>query len=613
MQTAPAVPLSVVVRRFWPYTRGARRWLPVTLVFLAMAPAVEAAEIWLFSRVVDDVLVPGRFSRFLPIAALYLAFAVVGGLVGFADSLLSAGLSQRFVLSLRCHVFRHLQRLGPEFFDRRQLGDLVSRLTGDVAAIESFLVSGFADALSYALRLVIFTVALFVLRWDLAVVSLAAVPLFFLTARRFSRLTRQVSREKRRRSGSIGAVAEESLGNIALVQAYGREDWEAHRFERESRAKFDAEMLSTRLRGVFAPISDLIELLGALLVLGLGAWEISRGRLTLGEMLVFLTFLARMYSPIRGLSKLVGSVYSASAGAERVLELLDAAPRVAQRGNARPLARARGVLELTAVTFRYPETLRPALRGVTLRVAPGETLALVGPSGAGKSTLGKLLLRYYDPTSGTVTLDGIDLRDLDLAALRANVAVVLQETLVFDGTVRDNIAYGRPDAAEAQIVAAARAADAHEFIEALPLGYDTVIGQRGRLLSGGQRQRIAIARATVRDAPVLLLDEPTIGLDAESGARVRAALRRLMAGRTTIVIGHSLLTVDGVTQVAYLEGGVVVESGTSEQLLATGSRYASLHARLTSALPSAGPLGTDPAAADPVPDGRVPPTAVVAG
>jgi ABC-type multidrug transport system fused ATPase/permease subunit len=453
----------------------------------------------------------------------------------------------------------------------------MARLTGDVSSIENFVLSGVADAIAHSLRIVLFAGALFYLEWQLALVSLTVAPLFWLVATRFSRLAKLASRERRRRSGSISAVAEESLSNAPLVQAYGREETEAERFHRENVGSFEAQMTAARVKAAFGPAVDLIEVLGGLVVIGLGTWELSRGRLSLGGLLVFLAYLTQLYSPIRGLSRLASTIYAASAGAERIIELLDDRPAVADGPDALRLPRAHGFVELDGVTFRYPAATRHALSGVSLRVAPGEVLALVGESGAGKSTIAKLLLRFYDPLSGSVRLDGHDLRAVRLADLRANIGLLLQETLVFDGTVHDNIAYGRNGCSLEEVVAAAKAADAHEFVMTLPDGYETVIGQKGRRLSGGQRQRIAIARALVRDAPVLILDEPTTALDAGSSRRILEPLRRLMSGRTTIVISHNLLAAAEADWIVVLDHGCIAEEGTHHDLLNLGGHYARLY------------------------------------
>jgi ATP-binding cassette subfamily B protein len=574
---APAVPVREIFRRFWPYARPYRRWLPLTLLFVALGPAIGAATIWMYKILVDEVLVPQDFGLLVWVVLAYVGLTLAEGIVTFCDDYLSEWVGGRFTVALRTDLFGHLHDLSLGFFDRRSLGDMISRISDDVDEVEELMLSGVASSLAYVFQLVFFVGALFYLEWRLALVSLFVVPLFWLAARHFSRKIKRAAREERRLSGSIGAVAEESLSNAALVQAYNRKDTEVERFHRENEGNFAAQMAATRLSSLFSPLVNLIELAGVIVVIAVGVYELSQGRLSIGGLLVFMVYLGGLYRPIRGLSSLFNSFYSASAGAERIIEFLDEEPTVTEGGDGVALKRADGRLEFDSVTFGYSGTGKATLSDVSFEVGPGEVLALAGPSGSGKSTVAKLLLRFYDPNAGEIRLDGHDLRDLTLRSLRENVAVLLQEALVFNGTVRENIAYGKPGATEEEIVRAAKAADAHDFIAALPEGYDTVVGQKGRLLSGGQRQRIAIARAMIRDAPVLVLDEPTTGLDAESSRRVMEPLRRLMEGRTTIVISHNLLTVRDATEILLLQDGRVAERGRHQELLVRGGAYARLY------------------------------------
>ena len=574
---APQLTVRQVFARFWPLTRPFRLRLAACLTFVAVGPAMDAAGIWVFKVLVDDVLTPRDFALFPAVAAAYVGIALAGGLLSFVDDYLCTWVGERFVLDLRTSLFAHLHRMSLGFFERRQLGDLMSRLSSDVNAIEQLVLSGVMQVVAHGVKILIFGGLLFYLNWRLALASLLAAPLFAVASRFFSTRIKAASREKRRRTGSIAAVAEESLSNAALVQAYDRQAAETRRFHAENLGAFAAQMVTTRLRATFGPFVDLLETAAVLLVVGIGIWQLASGAMTIGGLLVFMAYLAQLYGPIRAFGGLANTAYAASAGAERIIEILDERPSVVDPPKPRPLGRARGGLRVDGVTFTYPGTGRPALTDLHLALPPGARIAVVGASGAGKTTLTKLLLRFYDPDRGRIALDGIDLRELALGDLRRNVAAVLQETLVFDGTIRDNILWGRPEARERDVVAAAEAADAHEFITALPDGYDTRIGQRGRMLSGGQRQRLAVARAMIRNAPVLLLDEPTTGLDAASTERVLAPLRRLMAGRTCLVISHNLLTVTDADQILHLEAGRVTAAGTHDQLLTRSPAYARLY------------------------------------
>jgi subfamily B ATP-binding cassette protein MsbA len=409
---------------------------------------------------------------------------------------------------------------------------------GDIQAIESFVLGGLGEVVSATARIAFFAGALFLLDWQLALYALVLAPPFYLAARHFARLARHAAREKRRRSGAVSAVAEESLANTALVQSVNQADHERTRLIHEGEGVVDAELTAARVGGAFAGVVALIEVVAVLAVVAFGTWAVQDDRLTIGGLLAFMAYLTQLMRPIGDLGHLASTLLSAAAGGERVLELLDAKPLVRERPGATVLPRARGELELDDVTFRYPGATEPVLEDFSLRVDAGEVVALTGPSGSGKSTIARLLLRYADAESGAVRVDGRDVRDLTVASLRENLGILLQETMLFDASVADNIRFGRLGATDAEIEAAARAAGAHDFIVALEHGYETRVGQRGRALSGGQRRRIEIARTLLRDTPVVMLDEPTAGLDAEAAAQVMEPLRALLRGRTAVVITH---------------------------------------------------------------------------
>ncbi|MGY5060372.1 ABC transporter ATP-binding protein [Streptomyces sp. 900105755] len=563
-------------RRFWPLTRGDRRWLWMIIACVVVSALAETAAILLFADLTDNALQAGSLAAFWGPAAAWLGVAALGAFVGYLGNSLATWTAERFVLRLRAKVFRHVQDLPPHFFQRHRQGDLVERLTGDVEAIEQMVVSGVVGTVAAAFSAVFYAAAAFWLRWDLALATFVLAPLFLLAARRFSGRIKTASQAERVADGAITSVVEESLGNVVLTQAYNRRRDEEKRLDAEARAWMKASVRGARLSEMYAQFVEVVETLCVLAVIGLGVWEISAGRMTLGQLLAFAAFLGYLYPPIRNLGQLGLTLTAATAGAERIGEILDAEPAVTDP--ARPVGPwpVRGWVSFHNVSFRYPESPRASLRDVDLTASPGELVLVTGRSGAGKSTLAKLLTRFYDPSAGVICLDGVPLTDVPLEFLRENVALLPQQTLILNGTVRENIGCGRPGASDEEIEQAARDAAAHDFIAALPEGYATHIAPGTAALSGGQLQRIAIARAMLRAAPVLVLDEPTAGLDAIAARQVVGPLRRLMAGRTTIMITHDLTLAPDADRILVVDRGRLVEAGTHAELLARDGAYAAL-------------------------------------
>lgn len=553
---APSVPIREIIRRFWPDLSADRWLLLVGLVAVAVLPAIVTVEVWLFQILVDTVLVPQVLGPLTGLALAYLALNLISGGLSYTDEYVAARVGGKFLVRLRSRLFAHIHQLSLPALDRRRLGDLVARLSGDVAAIESLFVSGLTGLVSAVFRLLFFTGALLLLDWQLALASVLLAPLFWGLARFYARRLKHASREKRRRTGSLSSVAEESLTSAALVQSHGLQQQEADRFGHQADDVYEAELAAAKLRGLYPIVVNLFELAGMLAAIALGAWALADGRLTLGGLLAFLAYLGMLYSPIQQLGDLVGSIYAASAGAERVLELLDTPAGITERPGARALHRVRGRLDLEAVDYTYPDAPGPTLRSAKLTVHPGQVVALLGSSGTGKSTAAKLLSRLIDPDAGAVRLDGHDLRGLRLATVRSSIGVVLQETLVFDASIRDNLLLGRPTATDAEMRWALEEVDALDFINALPGGLDARVGQKDRSLSGGQRQRIALARTLLRDPPILILDEPSNGLDSATAARI---LPRLLAGRTAVLITHDPEVAAMTDRTLLMESGQITD------------------------------------------------------
>ena len=532
--------LQDIFRQFWPYTRGDRRRLVAGGVFAVLVSAADIGTVLIFEAITNQVLVGGHTDDFWPLAAAWLGIAVGASAAMFASGYAMSLASERFMLRLRDSVFAHLQRLSPDFFGKRRIGDLMVRLIDDIQLIEELVSSGLTETITALVSVVLFIGAALVIQWELALVTFGVAPLFWLASQGFSSRISRATILERDVSGSLSSAVEESLANQMLVQAFNRQSHQSGRLHEEGQSWVRTRMAQARLESLYSPVAYFTETICVLIVFGFGTWEVADHRLSLGGMLSFAILLTYIYPEVQSLSGYRAAIAASRASAQRVTELFTTEPLVTDWPGSRAAGRGPGRIEFDDVTFGYPATRSPVLQGLSFAAEPGRLLAITGPSGTGKSTVASLLLRFYDPGKGRIMLDGCDIRELSLQTLRDHVTLLQQENLLFAGTVRENIAYGRDGATDEQVHEAARAADAHPFITSLPGGYDAPVGQRGRLLSGGQRQRIAIARAILRDAPVLILDEPTTGLDPDSARRMLDGLSKIMAGRTTILITHDL-------------------------------------------------------------------------
>jgi ATP-binding cassette subfamily B protein/subfamily B ATP-binding cassette protein MsbA len=572
------------------------QWPSIVLLSLTMLVdiSLELARPWPLKLVIDNVLghhkTPEVLTSTLPGSATphgLLLWAAIGTVLvfvlGTASSTFynyfSLRLGQRMVWDLASDLFAHLQKLSLLFHSRRQLGDTLQRVTGDSYCVSTLV----TDALIPAVQSVVMVGVMFVIMWQLeptlTLVALAVLPFLAIVIRYMAGPIKNRARESRDYEGQLTSVVEQTLGAMPAVQAFTREHIEQQRFRRYANLTVVSYLRSTMAGIWFEWVSGIVTTIGTAAIIYLGADLALRGKLTVGTIIVFLSYLGSLYEPLEHMTSTAQTIQEAAAEADRVSEVLELEPDVKDKPDAIE-ATVGGDIRYEHVTFGYTAE-RKVLDDISLEAKPGDVVAIVGQTGAGKTTLANMLVRFYDPWDGKITIGGTDIRDFKYRSLRQQIGLVLQEPFIFPISIRENISYGRPDASEAKIVAAAKAANAHEFIERLPEGYDTVIGDRGATLSGGEKQRLSIARAFLKDAPILILDEPTSALDAQTESQLLEALERLMQGRITFIIAHRLSTTRSATQILVLHRGQLVEHGSHDELVAVDGRYADLYRRQT--------------------------------
>ena len=563
-------------RRLLQYMRPYLKELILAVICIVIAAGCNLYLPWIIKDMIDKVLTNKDMMMLNMICIGIVVVFLVRGVFFFGQSYLVSYIGQKVIIDVRDVMFRKFQRMPMAYFDRHQTGETMSFITNDVAAIQSALVDQLIEMVTEGSILIGSIVMMLYLDWKLTLLTLVVIPVVGQAMKIFGRKIKRNGTVIQERMADITSLLQESISSIRVVKSFVREKYEIERFSKQNQLNFQAAMKNVQLNSMLTPTVEFLAAISVTFIVWFGGYEVLNDEMTAGALVAFLTYAVNLANPVKRLSRVYGNLQRAMAAVDRVFAVIDLKETITDKPDAKALPETKGEVSISNVTFEYKKGV-PALSDISLEVKPGQMIAFVGPSGAGKSTIANLIPRFYEVTSGKIAIDGHDIRDVTLASLREQIGIVPQETMLFSTTVRENIRYGRLDATDEEVEAAAKAANADSFIKELPQGYDTPIGERGLNLSGGQRQRMAIARAILKNPRILILDEATSALDTESEKIVQAALDKLMIGRTSFVIAHRLSTIFNADQIYVIDNGHVKEHGTHEELLRNNGLYSHLY------------------------------------